>query len=84
MDDDERRVLRELAEAGLPLPEQGYETESGFPVDIAWPDYQVAVVFSDDQVDDLTRDGWKVVASWDNDLPARLKTLLGADDAGGG
>nr|WP_245597113.1 Zn-binding domain-containing protein [Jiangella gansuensis] len=84
VDEIELRVLRALAEAGVPLPEQGHETGTGVTIDIAWPNHRVAVVFSPVQGHELAGEGWTVAGLWDDDLPARVKTLLGTDTTGGG
>jgi ATP-dependent helicase YprA (DUF1998 family) len=83
IDDAERGLLSDLATAGVPLPEQGYESEDGIPLDIAWPDQRIAVVFSDDQTESLTRQGWRVFSHDTDDLAARVKSLLGAGEVGG-
>jgi ATP-dependent helicase YprA (DUF1998 family) len=83
VDDDERRVLGELASAGLPLPEQGYETDAGIPLDLAWPDQRVAVVFTDDQVDTLAREGWQAMLAGTDDLAGQLTAVLSANEVGG-
>jgi ATP-dependent helicase YprA (DUF1998 family) len=80
--DDEKRVLSELALTGLPLPEQGHETEDGIPIDIAWPDQRVAVVFSDDMVESLVEQQWRVFRSDVTELPDQLTVALSTDEAG--
>ncbi|GAA4674545.1 DEAD/DEAH box helicase [Gordonia humi] len=47
----EKKLVSALAAADLPVPELGYETESGDVVDFAWPDTLVGVVFD---LDDAT------------------------------
>jgi ATP-dependent helicase YprA (DUF1998 family) len=80
--DDEKRVLGELAAAGLPLPEQGYETDDGIPIDIAWPDHRVAVVFSDDLLGTLAEQQWRVFRFDSDGLPDQLTAALSTDEAG--
>lgn len=63
--DQERALLVELAGRGsVPVPELGFETAAGVPLDLAWPDVRIAV---DLDVDDQTRQeladaGWTWVA----------------------
>jgi len=62
--DQERALLVALADLGsLPAPELGFETDTGVPLDVAWPDARIAV---DLDVDDDTRQeladaGWTLV-----------------------
>jgi hypothetical protein len=67
--DAERTLLRRLADAGVPLPEQGFETENGTPMDLAWPDAKVCVLL-DDAVDPVAAP-WTVAPN-DVDIIARL------------
>jgi ATP-dependent helicase YprA (DUF1998 family) len=48
LSDVERALLRRLANAGVPLPEQGLETDDGIPMDLAWPDAHVCVLLDED------------------------------------
>ncbi|OHV34839.1 DEAD/DEAH box helicase [Pseudofrankia sp. EUN1h] len=75
-DDDERALLASLAGAGVPLPEQGYETDDGYPLDLAWPDRHVAVLITPDAplAATLADAGWQVTGP---DLD-RLVDLLNA------
>lgn len=62
--DEERHLLVDLAGDGVvPVPELGYETGDGFPLDIAWPDARIAVDLHIDE--DVRRDlvdaGWMLV-----------------------
>jgi len=63
--DEERALLVDLAGRGsVPVPELGFETDAGVPLDLAWPDVRIAV---DLDVDDQTRQeladaGWTWVA----------------------
>ena len=79
VDDTERALLRGLAEAGAPLPEQGYETDDGYPLDLAWPAARIAVLTDpDDSVTaTLTADGWQVAGP---DLDRILELLKGAGE----
>lgn len=55
----ERELLEVLAEVDeLPLPELGYELDDGTPLDIAWPEHKLAVVF--DPAGEY--EGWTLVA----------------------
>ncbi len=63
--DAERAVLIELANLGtLPVPEVGYETDGGLPIDLAWPSKQIAVLLDPDDLSirDLRVSGWTIVA----------------------
>lgn len=60
----EKVVIEQLAVGGFAVPVLGYETGDGLPIDIAWPDYKVAL---DMELDDTDREelaglGWTVVA----------------------
>ncbi|HLS49765.1 MAG TPA: DUF1998 domain-containing protein [Actinomycetaceae bacterium] len=81
--EDERSALEVVARAGVPLPELGYETERGVPVDIAWPDQHVAVLVADSSDDGLTEDGWTVLRVGVDDVAERLPSLLAREEAGG-
>jgi hypothetical protein len=55
-DDAERSLLTAVAAAGVPLPEQGYETDDGYPPpDLARPDVRVAALINPD--DSVTASG---------------------------
>jgi hypothetical protein len=58
LSDIERALLRQLAVAGVPRPEQGFETEDGTPLDLAWPNEGICVVF--DESDASVGHPWKV------------------------
>ncbi|MBX6388906.1 MAG: DEAD/DEAH box helicase [Frankia sp.] len=83
VDDTERALLAGLAAAGVPLPEHGYETADGYPLDLAWESVQVAVLVNpDDEVTArLTDDGWQVVGP---DLDKLVELLTAAGDEGWG
>jgi hypothetical protein len=67
--DVERTLLHRLANAGLPLPEQGFETDDGTPMDLAWPDAKVCVLL--DEAADPVAATWTVAPN-DVDTIARL------------
>lgn len=60
--DAERALVLALAAAGTPLPAQGFETDDGEVVDIAWPGARVEVLFDDgaEAAHTLTDQGWTV------------------------
>ncbi|WP_045879109.1 DEAD/DEAH box helicase [Pseudofrankia sp. DC12] len=62
-DDLERTLLVGLAAAGVPLPEQGYETDDGYPLDLAWADVRIAVLIAPDEAltATLAGAGWRVL-----------------------
>ena len=43
--DTERKLIRALADAGVGVPELGYETDSGDVIDMAWVDARIGVSF---------------------------------------
>jgi ATP-dependent helicase YprA (DUF1998 family) len=43
--DNERGLIRALADAGVAVPELGYETDSGDVIDLAWADARIGVSF---------------------------------------
>lgn len=59
----EREMLVVLAEAGVARPELGFESASGIPITIAWPDRLIAVDYGFDAEDreDLESEGWTVL-----------------------
>ena len=60
--DQERTLIRELASAGAPLPAQGFETDDGEVIDIAWAGPRVGVLFDDvaEAADTITDQGWTI------------------------
>ncbi|MEV6324928.1 DEAD/DEAH box helicase [Nocardia sp. NPDC051787] len=60
--DAERALVLDLAGAGTPLPAQGFETDDGEVVDIAWPGARVGVLFDGGEAatNTLTDQGWTV------------------------
>lgn len=60
--DQERALIRALAAAGTPLPTQGFETDDGEVIDIAWPGARVGVLFDDvgEAADTIADLGWTV------------------------
>ncbi|MEX5635479.1 DEAD/DEAH box helicase [Parafrankia sp. FMc2] len=79
LDDAEKTLLRGLAQAGVPLPEQGHETAGGYPLDLAWPDARVAVLVHPEDVDadlraELTGDGWRIADPDSAQVAALLAT----------
>ncbi|OYN99960.1 heavy metal resistance protein CzcA [Enemella evansiae] len=64
VDDNERALVIALAERDSPLAVMGWEgSDDGIPIEFAWPDQQVAVVFDTDHGDALRRQGWVVLAA---------------------
>jgi hypothetical protein len=61
--DSERALLPVLAEHGVDLPEQGFESAAGIPIDLSWPDRRIAVDIDLDAKDraDLEGEQWVVV-----------------------
>ena len=61
LDGAERTFVEGLARLGsIPVPVMGYETDSGSPIDFAWPDKHLAVRLEPDESDqhDLKSAGW--------------------------
>lgn len=56
LSDIEREMLLKLANAGVPAPEQGYETDEGMPCALAWPEPRYALV----EEDSVDLAGWTV------------------------
>lgn len=54
LSDDERSILLDLAAMGVPIPEQGYESDDGIPYALAWPASKYA----------LTDDGSPAPSGW--------------------
>ncbi|WP_312626603.1 DEAD/DEAH box helicase [Pseudofrankia sp. BMG5.37] len=81
-DDTERALLIGLATAGAPLPEQGYETDDGYPIDLAWVAAHIAVLVTPDEAvtATLAGGGWRVVGP---DLDRLVELLTAADTDGG-
>ncbi|MGQ0631965.1 MAG: DEAD/DEAH box helicase [Sporichthyaceae bacterium] len=82
IDDRERHLLHALAQETRQLPEQGYELPDGTPLDLAWPDLGIAVIFDADPggvYGAIRRMGWRVLGP---DLTGLLD-LLPADSAMG-
>ena len=61
----EQDLIAALARAGgLPLPEVGAEGPDGIPIDLSWPDLQIAVAMPQmpaEDRDDLIAAGWQLV-----------------------
>jgi ATP-dependent helicase YprA (DUF1998 family) len=56
----ERSFIEGLAQLeSVPFPVVGYETESGIPIDFAWPDARIAVCFDEDEGHELESEGWR-------------------------
>lgn len=70
----ERALVLALAEAGTPLPVQGFETDDGEVVDIAWPGPRVGVLFDDGAAatHTLTDQGWTVCPPETSSITAAL------------
>ena len=67
----EAALLIVLATLGVPLPEQGYESENGVPLDLAWPNVKLALV----EAVAPEPDGWTYLQLSDaepDDVAARL------------
>ncbi|MQY25724.1 DEAD/DEAH box helicase [Nocardia aurantia] len=60
--DAERALVLDLAAAGTPVPEQGFETDDGEVIDIAWPGARVGVLFDggDAAPNTLADQGWTI------------------------
>ncbi|WP_063127655.1 DEAD/DEAH box helicase [Nocardia fusca] len=60
--EQERTLIRALAAAGTPLPVQGFETDDGEVIDIAWSGARVGVLFDDvtEAADTIADQGWTV------------------------
>jgi hypothetical protein len=70
----ERALLVELAVSGVDiLPELGFEVE-GYPIDIAWPEFRVGIVFDGDGHSELQAAGWTAVGTDIDDIRELLKT----------
>ncbi len=70
----ERRLVERFASyESLPVPMLGYETLTGTPIDIAWPDERIAVCLDHDFRADLESDGWRVFS---DDDPSAIATAL--------
>ena len=66
--DEERRVVQEVANRNLPLPELAHELADGTTLDFAWPDRKVALVAGEEAegvARDATDRGWMVHTSTD-------------------
>lgn len=64
--DAERALLVQLAERGtVPVPELGFETDAGTPIDLAWPGVRLAVELDADEETraELAADDWIWVAA---------------------
>ena len=72
-------VVTELAVGGFAVPVLGHETGDGLPIDIAWPDYKVAldIELNDTAREELAGLGWTVVAP---EIPAIRDALARAGD----
>ncbi|EOM75737.1 DEAD/DEAH box helicase [Rhodococcus rhodnii] len=59
----ERELVVALAHADTPIPELGYETESGDVLDFAWPELRVGVADPDSDVaNTMSAAGWTICA----------------------
>ncbi|MGW4364331.1 DEAD/DEAH box helicase [Nocardia takedensis] len=62
----ERELVAALAEADVPLPELGLETDDGEVIDLSWPAHRVAVLLDGDgskaAVAALSEQGWLICA----------------------
>ncbi|MFC3965797.1 DEAD/DEAH box helicase [Nocardia jiangsuensis] len=76
--DAERTLVLALAEARTPLPTQGFETDDGDVVDLAWPGPLVGVLFDGDEsaTTTLTAQGWTV-------CPPEMTPIIAALTANG-
>ena len=87
LDDDllgegERQLLGELAQhPGMPVPDIGEESAGGIPMDFSWSDQKVVVLFEpeDEDIADLTAEGWTVVKPTVEDIVATLLGNSGGD-----
>ncbi len=73
--DAERQLLVDLAERGsVPVPELGFETVDGTPIDLAWPQLRVAVELDGDEAtrQELVAAGWRWVAADPDAIAAAL------------
>jgi hypothetical protein len=68
--DTERDLIRALADAGVAVPELGYETDSGDVIDMAWVDARIGVSF---EPGDTPR-GWTLCAANVGQVVAVLKS----------
>ncbi|MBT0566082.1 DEAD/DEAH box helicase [Williamsia sp. CHRR-6] len=75
--DAEKSLIALLASTGAPAPSVGFETPSGLPLDISWPEHRIAVDIdlADDDRSELSADGWTII---DADLTTILSTLSAA------
>lgn len=68
-DDPEiRRLLQPLAARGLPVPVVGFELgDEGWPAEVAWPDYRIAILWTDppDDPEAIRRDRAYAAGGWD-------------------
>ncbi|SLI20767.1 helicase [Mycobacteroides abscessus subsp. abscessus] len=76
--DAERALIRDLSGAGVPLPAQGFETDDGEVVDLAWPGARVGVLFDRGAIatNTLTDQGWTV-------CPPEMTPIIAALTANG-
>ena len=73
--DHERELLMKLAqEPGIPVPDIGEESARGVPMDFSWSEQKVVVLFEpeDEDIADLTDEGWTVVKPTVEDIVAIL------------
>lgn len=59
----EKDLIEDMASADVAVPELGYETANGLPLDISWPEHRVVVEidFPKAERDELAADGWTLV-----------------------
>ncbi|PXA79381.1 heavy metal resistance protein CzcA [Auritidibacter sp. NML120779] len=80
--DSERQLLGELAQhPGTPVPDIGEESAGGIPMDFSWSEQKVVVLFEpeDEDIADLTDEGWTVVKPTVEDIVATLLVNSGGD-----
>ncbi|MEJ5943684.1 DEAD/DEAH box helicase [Pseudokineococcus basanitobsidens] len=73
--DDERDLLRALAERGVEVPAMGQEAVDGIPVDLSWPEARLAVEVLELAEEDraaLSVAGWTIVAADVDEVVAAL------------
>jgi ATP-dependent helicase YprA (DUF1998 family) len=82
---EEARLVRVLAAAGgVPVPLVGHESESGIPINLAWPALKIAVLLEPEPGDreDLQAQGWQVLDPDPGQLVALLATRTSVDQGG--
>jgi hypothetical protein len=76
----EQQLIALLSSSGAPAPSLGYETGSGLPLDISWPELHVVVDIdlADEDRDELSQDGWTLVEA---ELEAILSALANVGES---